>query len=599
LNCLGQSKKSNIEYLEDERGEFKIENIVKSQNFKVSKNKIPSLGFTKNPVWTKLQLINSTSRPQVYFAQIILPYMDTVQYFVVKNNYVINKSSKMGWWSNVDNKQFNSPYHPYKITLAPNESVMVYARTVKTHGTVRIPFQINTQAEFLQDFNIKNTFFGWFLGMAFLMVLLNLFMYVLLWEKIYLSYTLYILAQVFVFILREGFHAQVFNKGWAFLTGLNIYYIGLILLTIAQLMFIHMLLRAKVTQPKSINISYKILVFFGFLMAILQIFSPNEYNIGKTYTITLLLLFFGTIGLAFTMIIFAIIKNLERKSAILYCISSLPLIVLGTVQMLGNMQILPVSTPYRGVFLILAIAYEMIVLCFWLALRFKQFSNDREKLLIEKSNQHQIALETGLKLQNQERGRLAKELHDGLGIDISIIRMKLEALGMDIKNREKDATEFSEAISQLDNLANNVRNFSLNIMPPDLEKNGIALVIENLVYNLQKLNAKIEINFTTNITETLDNNYSQNLYFIAKELINNALRHSNASIIDVELMKENNKIELKVSDNGVGYDIQKSRKNDGLGLGSIKSRVSLMNAQLDIITKPSGGVSHKIIILEK
>jgi signal transduction histidine kinase len=585
--------------LEDERGEFKIENIVKSQNFKVSKNKIPSLGFTKNPVWTKLQLINSTSRPQVYFAQIILPYMDTVQYFVVKTKYLINKSSKMGWWSNVDNKQFNSPYHSYKIVLAPHESVMVYARTVKTHGTVRIPFQINTQAEFLQDFNIKNTFFGWFLGMAFLMVLLNLFMYVLLWEKIYLSYTLYILAQVFVFILREGFHAQVFNKGWAFLTGLNIYYIGLILLTIAQLMFIHMLLRAKVTQPKSINISYKILVFFGFLMAILQIFSPNEYNIGKTYTITLLLLFFGTIGLAFTMIIFAIIKNLERKSAILYCISSLPLIVLGTVQMLGNMQILPVSTPYRGVFLILAIAYEMIVLCFWLALRFKQFSNDREKLLIEKSNQHQIALETGLKLQNQERGRLAKELHDGLGIDISIIRMKLEALGMDIKNREKDATEFSEAISQLDNLANNVRNFSLNIMPPDLEKNGIALVIENLVYNLQKLNAKIEINFTTNITETLDNNYSQNLYFIAKELINNALRHSNASIIDVELMKENNKIELKVSDNGVGYDIQKSRKNDGLGLGSIKSRVSLMNAQLDIITKPSGGVSHKIIILEK
>jgi signal transduction histidine kinase len=170
---------------------------------------------------------------------------------------------------------------------------------------------------------------------------------------------------------------------------------------------------------------------------------------------------------------------------------------------------------------------------------------------------------------------------------------------MDFEKKGIKVKEFYETIANLDNVASNVRSFSLNIMPPDLKKNGIAIVLENLVYSLQKLNANIEINFTTNVTDKLDDKLSQNLYFIAKELINNALRHSNASIIDVELIKENNQTELKVSDNGIGYDFDKALKKDGLGLESINSRVALMNAQIEITKKPLNGISHKIIHLDK
>ena len=234
-----------------------------------------------------------------------------------------------------------------------------------------------------------------------------------------------------------------------------------------------------------------------------------------------------------------------------------------------------------------------------LGYRYKILRVEKEKLVEEKKQNQLLVYEKGLELQNQERSRLAKELHDGLGIDISIIKMKLEALNMDFEKKGIKVKEFYETIANLDNVASNVRSFSLNIMPPDLKKNGIAIVLENLVYSLQKLNANIEINFTTNVTDKLDDKLSQNLYFIAKELINNALRHSNASIIDVELMKENNQTELKVSDNGIGYDFDKALKKDGLGLESINSRVALMNAQIEITKKPLNGISHKIIHLDK
>lgn len=599
FSSLAQIQKDRVEFLEDEAGVLDIENVVKSTSFKSLNNKIPSLGIYPFPVWTRLNVRNNPYNSQKYYAQIVLPYMDTVQYFLVKQGKLVATSEKMGWWSNVDNKHFQSPNHPYLFSLNPNENAVVYARTVKTHGTVRIPFQIETQEIFLQDIYIKNTFFGWFLGMAFLIVLLNIFMYLQLRERLYMVYTMYVVCEVFSFLMREGFQVQIFNKGIGPFTGLNFYYFGLILMVVANLNFIHSLLNVKKLQPKFINYCFYTFVFLGLSQIIFQCF-PDHLNISKTpfYTYFLTLTYFSSVSLSFVMFVYAIVKNKERMSAIIYSISGIPLLVLTAVQILANMQIFPVNTAYRGVYLILGMAFEMVVLCFWLAHRFKQFSDDREKLLKEKSKQQQIALETGLKLQNQERSRLAKELHDGMGIDISIIKMKLEALGLDFEKRGDRFKEFNEAIVNLDNLASNVRSFSHNIMPPDLERNGIAFVLEDLVFNLQKLNANIELNFTTNITEKLDDNLSQNLYFISKELINNALRHASASIIDVELMKEKNRTELKVSDNGVGYDFEKSLKSDGLGLESIKSRVALLNANLEVLKKPTGGISHKIIHLD-
>ena len=278
-----------------------------------------------------------------------------------------------------------------------------------------------------------------------------------------------------------------------------------------------------------------------------------------------------------------------------YMIGALPLVLFTIFTNIRHYSLIPNYwfLDIEGV--LLAYIFDVFILALGLGYRYKILRNEKEKLLEEKKLNQQIALETGLKLQNQERSRLAKELHDGLGIDISIIKMKLEALSIDWKKSGNRSKEFNEAIANLDNLASDVRSFSHNIMPPDLEKNGIVFVLENLVYNLQKLNSSIEINFTTNINEKLPDDLSQNLYFIAKELINNALKHSNASIIDVELMKEKNGTELKVSDNGIGYDFEKSLKKDGLGLESIKSRVALLNAKLEISNKPSSGTSHKII----
>jgi len=108
--------------------------------------------------------------------------------------------------------------------------------------------------------------------------------------------------------------------------------------------------------------------------------------------------------------------------------------------------------------------------------------------------------------------------------------------------------------------------------------------------------APFDINFTTNIKAKIPIDISHNLFFIAKELINNAINHASSSIIDIELMEYQSRVELCVSDNGKQYDFNTAIKKGGLGLRSIQSRVELLNGRFEVIAKKPMGSFHQIII---
>lgn len=595
---VAQIQKGNVGYFVDFSSKKSIQEILLSSQFKIAPNNIPSLGFNPHAVWSKISVKNESDNSEKVYAQILIPYMDSVQYFVVKNKVLITQSEKMGWWTNLENRAFQNPNHPFSFLLNAHETVEIYARTIKTHGTVRVLLQVDTEKEFLEDIVKKREFWGWFLGMGFIVIFLNLFIYLLVREKVYLFYTFYVFSQIFNLDTREGIHANLYMDGLLGISGRSIHYLSMILIVISNILFVNSYLRVKELQPRIFTHLTRVMVcislFFGFLIAIPESIM-DSVTTQKTFISIFTASFFLSIIFTFSLIFYAILKNKERKAAILYLIAGFPILVVAIIQMLGNIRLLPIQNFQRNNNLAIAIGFEIVVLCFWLANRFKAYADEREKLLQERTKQQKIALETGLKLQNQERSRLAKELHDGVGIDISIIKMKLEALKIDFEKKGFAIKEINETVVNLDNVAGDIRSFSHNLMPPDLENNGIVFVLQNLIYNLQKLHPTIEINFTTNIEEKVADDLSQHLYFITKELINNALKYSKATIIDIELMQENTQTELKVADNGIGYDFKKAIKNGGLGLKSIMSRVKLMDAHFEVFEKPSKGVLHQLI----
>ncbi|MBK9935688.1 MAG: hypothetical protein IPP05_16470 [Cytophagaceae bacterium] len=597
-----QLRKSEVSFYIDTTSIKELKDITGNQQFIKARNNIPSVGINRFPVWTKITVKNVSKDPQNLYAQILVPIMDSVQYFVVKNNTLLSKSDKMGWWAVLKNKKSPNPNNSYVFSIKGLETIEIYAKILKTHGTVRIPLQIEIEKEHFKEMTKKSEFWGWFLGMGFVVIFLNLFLYSLVKEKVYLFYSFYVFCQIFNLDSSEGVHSSLYMNGLLSISGRSVYYFSMTLLIISSILFLKSYLKIKELQPKIFSLVLCFLIIVG-LIYVLLLATPESImeliTTKKVFIWVFFAWFFVSIAFGIFVLFYAIIKNLERNAAYLYLVAGVPLFLVGISQMLGNITVLPVeSSTQRSYILIPAIVFEILVLCWWLAIRFKMYSDDRKNLLLERNKHQQIVLETGTKFQNQERNRMAKELHDGVGIDISIIKMKLEAINLDLlkKGLNTETHEIEDTIKSIDNVVTEIRNFSHNLVPPDLENNGLVHVLQNLIQNLQKVIRAVEINFTTNIKAKIPIDISHNLFFIAKELINNAINHASSSIIDIELMEYQSRVELCVSDNGKQYDFNTAIKKGGLGLRSIQSRVELLNGTFEVIAKKPMGSFHQIII---
>jgi two-component system, NarL family, sensor kinase len=201
----------------------------------------------------------------------------------------------------------------------------------------------------------------------------------------------------------------------------------------------------------------------------------------------------------------------------------------------------------------------------------------RQKLEIE--YQHKM-MQATLESQESERRKLASDLHDSIGGMLSTIRMGVSTLGRSLP----DPRSVEQTKQMLDDTISSVRQISRDLMPSTLEKFGLAQALKELCERMQG-SALMTINFHDDAaTFSIDKNKELMLFRITQELLNNAIKHAQATEIKVDLTATN-ALALTVEDDGVGFNIdeQKSDKRTGKGLGlySIENRASLLGAKLD------------------
>ena len=200
-----------------------------------------------------------------------------------------------------------------------------------------------------------------------------------------------------------------------------------------------------------------------------------------------------------------------------------------------------------------------------------------------------MMLRAALDSQENERRRLAADLHDSIGAMLSTIRVGLSTLV-----RKED---ISEAIimptkQMLDDTIESVRAISRDLMPSTLEKFGLVQAIKEMCERIS-YTAKVPIVFhESGDSKSLGKGKETMLFRIVQELLNNALKHSEATEICVQIVFEQD-LQISVTDNGVGFNfiMQKDEKGNskGLGLFNIENRSRLMGADLTFATPESGG----------
>ncbi|WP_298319575.1 sensor histidine kinase [uncultured Aquimarina sp.] len=216
--------------------------------------------------------------------------------------------------------------------------------------------------------------------------------------------------------------------------------------------------------------------------------------------------------------------------------------------------------------------------------RQRQKLKNNEILALQKQ-QEIIKLEALIKGEEKERNRLGQDLHDGINGDLSVIKYKITSIESS-RLMEKEKQFHNEAIELLDNAVEQIRLISHNLTPSMLQ--GF-----NLTEAIQQLCDKVNTSSTVNISFQyfgnkliLEKEKEISIYRIIQELVNNIVKHANASEALIQINQHKNRLHVTIEDNGIGFNIHS--KSNGIGLQNIKSRVSYLRAHLDVSSNNKG-----------
>jgi signal transduction histidine kinase len=193
--------------------------------------------------------------------------------------------------------------------------------------------------------------------------------------------------------------------------------------------------------------------------------------------------------------------------------------------------------------------------------------------------------------EENERKRLAKDLHDGLGPLLSSVKMSVSALSTE-KNLNTQNSILTNAIQAVNESINSLKEISNNLSPHILDNFGLVSAIRSFATKIEQT-GKIKIEFRTNLREQrFNNNIEVILYRAICELINNTTKHAKARKILISLDLENDQLNVLYQDDGKGFNFEETmlQHKGGMGLHNIRSRTSSINGDFNIESQPGEGI---------
>jgi len=226
----------------------------------------------------------------------------------------------------------------------------------------------------------------------------------------------------------------------------------------------------------------------------------------------------------------------------------------------------------------------------------------KQKLQLQRINELETerqltATEAVLKGEEQERTRLAKDLHDGLGGMLSGIKYSFNTMKGNLIMTPENAQAFERSMDMLDSSIKEMRRVAHNMMPEALVKFGLDTALKDFCTDIHNAGAlqlayqSIGLNGVT-----IDQTTAITIYRIVQELINNTMKHAAAKTALVQVTKTDNQLTITVEDDGRGFDKAILIQAKGIGWSSINNRVEFLKGKIDVQSEKEKGTSVHIEI---
>jgi signal transduction histidine kinase len=196
-----------------------------------------------------------------------------------------------------------------------------------------------------------------------------------------------------------------------------------------------------------------------------------------------------------------------------------------------------------------------------------------------------------IEAEEQERQRIAKDLHEGVGQRLTLLTLEIEQIKPDSLNAVDMSSRIDAVRERSLEILTDVKTLAHELYSPRLEILGTAAVMRSFCRDLSE-QKKMEIDFKSDdLPNPVPPEITLCLFRVLQEALHNAAKHSGVRQFDVQLKETSNEIHLTVSDCGVGFNLEAARKAGGLGLNHMEERLKLVNGSFSIDSQPNRGTT--------
>ncbi len=542
-------------------------------------------GFTKATWWAMVQI----DAKEKSWIQIANPHINDIRIY----------EQQWGKWEEVYQSGDYYPYEQrilddpdYWYPIDPRSSAHTYLIRMDKRGeSLNIPLRVVKDTQLAPYLSDRTFFHGIFLGWIILLILLNSFLWASLKDHIHLFYILYVSFSVLWIISQWG---MGFRHFWPDLPSFtsksrpvfsNISYIFLLELT-ARFFTIP---NTQRLYTRTIRV-LQILLLISSVGLLLTDIPSSGALLRYGYLTTMNIIWMLALGIILVFIWkgYKTQKQLSIFFLIAFCFFGIYILMLllsqynigGDWMFFANMYGSPVG--FLG---------ESSILSFGLTQRYNFYKQEKEQAMQALEKEKRAAADTVIQTQEEERNRLARELHDGLGGLLGGIRIGAH-------HRLKPYPDEQEWIAeQIDLAVTDLRNIAHDLMPVQLQEQGLDRVLEKAVARWNT-GEEVTVNYSSSIQNRYPLRTEAALYRIVLELMHNIKKHAAASEVNIEIWEEekSSRLTLMVVDNGKGFE---PGKEEGIGWKSIRQRVQYMNGKINVDSSHLGTTVIIEILMEK
>jgi two-component system, sensor histidine kinase LadS len=556
----------SMSILRDEKNTFKIEQLASDPSlFFLDKNASLSSGITTGSMWLYFKIKNQSNRSRWYF-EIGSPSVYEIDIYRIDSlgNYI---HTQAGTKYDFHSRTIKSNQQIIPVDISKGETAVFYIR-LKSKVFLRATARVASLQEIYQSNHAQDLFNGAYFGLLLALMLYNLFVFISLQDKTYFYYLLYVLFFGLNIACLKGYAIEFL---WPEEVRLNSSAIFCALCILCGLTFTNSFLQLDQYAPRIYKLRW--IVYLSLVVVVLLVM------MGYDQWGYLLIIY----NPAYVYHFVGITVYRKGFKPAKYYVVGFGVLVIGIVLFdmkeyglletnLFTDNVLQIGSACEAVILSLAMADK---LNFYVK---KKEEIQRQALLQATQFSHKL-----IQSQENERKRIAADLHDSLGQSIILIKNKVLLLKSQKDNSQQLETHLNTLVEMVTDTIQEVRNISYKLRPFQLDLLGLTHSIKSLVEEVAEV-SKISFQIKCDpIDQVFSKDNEINIYRIVQECLNNMVKHSYATHGIILVRKTETNILLHIEDNGNGFVYQKKPEYaQGFGITGIKERLNILGGKLSI-----------------